>query len=218
MTLTSKKMAPADASTTPRIGLRERNKIAKYSRILEAGRALFNERGYEATTTQAVAEAAGIGVGTLFSYVSTKEDLLIIVFMDDLRNAVHTAFRRVRADDPLADRILTVYDGLLQYHIKNFGLSRYLMREVVNVSSTSAKEKVADLMRTINKYVTSLIESEQDGRGYATTFDNNMLSSNCFAIYYDVLQNAVSEGGSLAEVGDILRDRIKLQIEPYYIT
>lgn len=217
VTRKSKKAVPAQAETMPRTGLREQNKMAKYNRILEAGRALFNERGYEATTTQAVAKAAGIGVGTLFSYVNTKEDLLIIVFMDDLQNAVHAAFRKVRAEDRLVDRVLTLYGGLLQYHITNFGLSRYLMREVVNVSSSSARAKGSGLMEEINKYVTSFIEAEQNDRGYSANFDTKMLSANCFAIYYDVLQSAENEGGSLAGVSETLRDRMKLQIEPYYI-
>jgi AcrR family transcriptional regulator len=213
---TTRKASPAGANTVQRIGLREQNKIAKYNRILEAGRALFNERGYEGTTTQAVANAAGIGVGTLFSYVRTKEDLLIVVFMDDLQSAVHTSFRKVRAEDPLVDRILTLYDGLLQYHIRNFGLSRYLMREVVNVTSDFTKKKVKNLMQTIHNFVTSLIMAEQKYRGYAADIDRLMLSQNCFAIYYDVLQTTINEGGSLDDVDIILRNRMKLQIEPYY--
>lgn len=198
------------------MGLRERNKIAKYRRILAAGKALFNQHGYEATTTQAVAKAAGIGAGTLFSYVTTKEDLLIIVFMDDLLEAVQTAWKDVRADEPLLDRILTLYGGLLSYHIRNFGLSRFLMREVVNVTSPSTKEKVAELMRVIHQSVTSLIEAEQQYRGYATAIDKALLSANCFAVYYDVLQNAVDKDVQLADVTTMLRARIKLQIDPYY--
>ena len=63
---------------------RERNKQDKLRRIKEAARRLFYERGFEATTTQAIAEAADIGTGTLFSYVRVKEDLLLMVFLDDL--------------------------------------------------------------------------------------------------------------------------------------
>lgn len=214
-TISRQSATALDAAATP-IGLRERNKIAKYRRILEAGRALFNEHGYEATTTQAVAMAAGIGVGTLFSYVSTKEDLLIIVFMDDLQEAVQAARHNVRPEDPLLDRILTLYDGLLQYHIGNFALSRCLMREVVNVASPTTREKVSDLMKAIHESVIGFIAAEQDGRGYARSVDKALLSANCFAIYYDVLQNIVDEGVQLADVGNVLRARMRLQIEPFY--
>lgn len=205
------------AAAKPEIGLRERNKIAKYNRILEAGRMLFSERGFEATTTQAVAQAAGIGVGTLFSYVSTKEDLLIIVFMDDLQTAVKTAFGKVRDDDPLLESILTLYDGLLQYHINNFNLSRYLMREVVNVSNPSAVKIVSNLMSNIKIHTITLIEREQNLRGYSKIVPNDILAKNCFAIYYDVLQGTKDEGGSLLDVANVLRDRMKIQIEPYYV-
>jgi len=213
----SRKTATILVDAPPRISLLERNKIAKYSRILEAGRALFNEHGFEATTTQAVANAAGIGVGTLFSYVSTKEDLLIIVFMDDLQSAVDNAFRKVRPEDRLVDRILTLYDGLLEYHISHFGLSRYLMREVVNVSNLLTKEKVAGLMGTIHTYVSSFFEAEQNDKGYSTDLNIALMSANCFAIYYDVLQGAGLEGASLASVREVLRARLRLQVEPHYV-
>lgn len=216
MATASKKHASSEDTAATPIGLRERNKIAKYQRILAAGRALFNENGYEATTTQAVAKAAGIGVGTLFSYVSTKEDLLIVVFMDDLQESVQEACRKVRPADPLLDRILTLYGGLLQYHIGNFGLSRCLMREVVNVTTPTTREKVDDLMRAIHESVIALIEDEQHDRGYAMSIDKGLLSANCFAIYYDVLQSAVDEGLELADIANVLRARLRLQIEPFY--
>jgi AcrR family transcriptional regulator len=48
-------------------------KLATRNRILEAARALFAERGFEAVTTRDIARAAGIASGTLFNYFSTKE-------------------------------------------------------------------------------------------------------------------------------------------------
>ena len=65
-------------------GLRKRNKEDKLQRIREAAWALFSERGYEATTTRAVAERAQIGTGTLFLYAQSKSDLLFLVFRDQL--------------------------------------------------------------------------------------------------------------------------------------
>lgn len=217
MTLAFEESALAEMDAASTMGLRERNKLSKFNRILAAGKALFNERGYEGTTTQAVAKAAGIGVGTLFSYVSSKEDLLIIVFMDDLQNVVQNALNKIPQDAILLERILTFYSGLLQYHINNFDLSKILMREVVNVKNKSARANVIKLMSAINNCVVSLVKYEQDNNSYCTSINQNLLADNCFAIYYDVLQRTVNEGESLAGVGDRLRDRLKLQLEPYYM-
>jgi AcrR family transcriptional regulator len=45
-------------------------------RILEAARQLLVGRGYDATTTRDIAEAAGIANGTLFNYFANKEAIL----------------------------------------------------------------------------------------------------------------------------------------------
>jgi AcrR family transcriptional regulator len=46
------------------------------SQILEAALALFRERGYEATTMRAIAEAAGVAVGNAYYYFRSKELLI----------------------------------------------------------------------------------------------------------------------------------------------
>ena len=45
-------------------------------RILDAARERFTARGYEATTTRDIADAAGIANGTLFNYFISKEAIL----------------------------------------------------------------------------------------------------------------------------------------------
>jgi len=57
---------------------REQNKAEKRGRIIAAARALFAHKGFEATTTLEIAEAAGVAAGTLFLYAKTKDDLLIL--------------------------------------------------------------------------------------------------------------------------------------------
>jgi len=48
-------------------------KQATRQAILETAQKLFSQQGFEAATTRDIARAAGIGIGTLFNYFSTKE-------------------------------------------------------------------------------------------------------------------------------------------------
>jgi AcrR family transcriptional regulator len=57
-------------------GLRERKRLETRVRVAESGLRLFVRDGFEATTLEAVAAAAGISARTLFYYFKTKEDLL----------------------------------------------------------------------------------------------------------------------------------------------
>jgi AcrR family transcriptional regulator len=51
-------------------------KAATRQRIVEAAQQLFAEKGFEASTTRDLADAAGIASGTLFNYFATKEAIL----------------------------------------------------------------------------------------------------------------------------------------------
>ena len=57
-------------------GLRERKKLATRLAIHEAGMRLFAERGFPATTVDAIAEAAGVSRATVFSYFPSKEEIV----------------------------------------------------------------------------------------------------------------------------------------------
>jgi AcrR family transcriptional regulator len=64
------------------VQLRERKKRETRKRILEAAAALFAEEGFAATTMEAVAARAEVGVGTLYNYFGAKDRLLLGVFED----------------------------------------------------------------------------------------------------------------------------------------
>lgn len=58
-------------------GLRERTRRAVHREIAEAGMALFLEQGFEETTVDQIAEAAGISRRSFFRYFATKEDVVL---------------------------------------------------------------------------------------------------------------------------------------------
>ena len=61
------------------LGRRERNKQAKLTRIVAAATELFAQRKVDDVTIQEIADKADIGTGTLFLYVKSKGDLLLLV-------------------------------------------------------------------------------------------------------------------------------------------
>jgi len=69
-------------------GRREKNKSATRARILAASLALFKEKGFEATTTKAIARKAKIAEGTVFNYFRTKEDIALYFFEQEVDAAI----------------------------------------------------------------------------------------------------------------------------------
>jgi len=60
-------------------GVRERKRRETHQRIAEAGMRLFVAHGYDATTLEAIAAAAGISRRTFFYYFKSKDDVLLSV-------------------------------------------------------------------------------------------------------------------------------------------
>jgi AcrR family transcriptional regulator len=58
-------------------GLRERKKEATHAAIQGVALDLFEQRGYEATTVEDIAHAAGVSARTFFRYFESKIDLVV---------------------------------------------------------------------------------------------------------------------------------------------
>lgn len=72
-------------------GLREKKRRETLQRIAETGLKLFVANGYEETTLDAIAEAAGISRRTIFYYFKSKEEILLAYqsgSIEIIRNAV----------------------------------------------------------------------------------------------------------------------------------
>jgi AcrR family transcriptional regulator len=60
----------------PDAGRRDKNRLRTRGQLNSAAIYLFAERGYDNTSVEDVAEAAGISVRTLFRYFTSKEDIV----------------------------------------------------------------------------------------------------------------------------------------------
>ena len=116
------------SSKNPPIGLRERKKRDKRSRILTAARALFEEHGFEQTTGRQICEGAGVATGTLFLYVSDKRELLLWVFEEDARRIL--SYPRLQTGSPV-DRWIALLSPFLTLYARNPGLSASYVQELL---------------------------------------------------------------------------------------
>ncbi len=86
----------------PRPGLRERKRRALRDQLTDAAYALVEQRGFEAATVDAIAEAADVSRTTAFRHFPTKEDLLL-GWLDDVRERLTAELQaRPPGEPPLA--------------------------------------------------------------------------------------------------------------------
>jgi len=87
----------------------------KPQQILASAISLFIEKGYQNTKIIDIAEAAGVGKGTVYEYFSSKEELLLMI----LSNVVSKDFEKVGTTIVKKDNC---YDQLLSYLRAHMGL------------------------------------------------------------------------------------------------
>ena len=84
----------------PTPGLRERTRRAVHREIAEAGMALFLDQGFEETTVDQIAEAAGISRRSFFRYFATKEDVVLGDMIEQLDGSgISAAMEETRRED-----------------------------------------------------------------------------------------------------------------------
>jgi AcrR family transcriptional regulator len=101
----------ASASVLP---LRERTRRAVQTQVAEIALQLFVDQGYEATTIDQIAEAAGMSKRSVFRYFATKEDVICGRY-ELVGERLAEALRARPLDEPLWESLRRIFDELVPY-------------------------------------------------------------------------------------------------------
>ncbi|SMP79090.1 TetR/AcrR family transcriptional regulator [Noviherbaspirillum suwonense] len=87
------------------------NLISQLSRrdaILAAAASLFRRQGFERTSVREIAQVLGMTSGSLFYHFASKEDLLVAIMEEGLRDITRSVREALAAEDRLAERLLSM--------------------------------------------------------------------------------------------------------------
>jgi AcrR family transcriptional regulator len=112
MNIVSSLRPEADGPTS----LRAQSKLKTRRRVLDAARALFMERGYEAATIRDIASAAGLSTGAVFASFIDKTDLFNAVMAEDFQSQVVQIKNASRPDAAVEDAVLSFFEAGYRFH------------------------------------------------------------------------------------------------------
>ncbi len=98
---------------------------------------LFSEHGFEETTVERIAAAAGVSKRTFFRYFDSKADVLWHAFDGEVRS-LRAAFAAVPGDIPLMEAIRQVVVGVNQYRAEDVPELRTRMNLIGSVPALQA--------------------------------------------------------------------------------
>jgi AcrR family transcriptional regulator len=146
--------------TTPRKRPRQARSKATVDTILAATARVLVRHGFDGLTTNAVAEAAGVSIGSLYQYFPNKEALvsaLIEKHLEDMNAAVLAELARV-AKLPMAEAARCVIELTIRAHTVDPALHRVLTEQVPRVGKLA---KVRDLGGLSHRMVAGLLAARR---------------------------------------------------------
>ncbi len=94
------------------------------SRLIEEARCQIEESGYGAMTIRSVASGCGVGVGTVYNYFPSKDDLLATYMLSDWNQCI-AAIDAVSADSDFPKPVVhSIYNQLLAYAARHQAIFR----------------------------------------------------------------------------------------------
>jgi len=167
-------MAPVTDSTpveAAALGRRERRKLEVRTRVVIAARALFEEKGFEATTVDEIAAAADVAPATFFNHFQSKQALLgvmaevVLDYLEALTRA-HLA-----GEGNSARRLRTFVTAAADEILASRGMARLVLLEFIRHANPDEPQPY--LGRIHEPFVALIEEGQRDGefrRDYDSAF------------------------------------------------
>ena len=116
---------PAVSTAEP--SRRERRRREVRDRILEVGRALFDEHGYEAATVEEIARGADIAYGTFFNHFPSKLELLRALAHETMRELFAEVDGIRERPGSFADHLVAVFEVAAERTLEKGSAARELI-------------------------------------------------------------------------------------------
>ncbi len=127
----------------PRKQPRQQRSRATWDAILDAAAQLFGQMGYAATTTNKVAERAGVSIGSLYQYFPDKDALLMALAERHLSEATDVlveVFVALQRDQPDLQGTLTrLIDAVVALHRQDPAMHRLLFDQTPRTPEMAAR-------------------------------------------------------------------------------
>lgn len=91
----------------------------KKSAALQATLELISEQGFHGTPMSQIAQRANIGVGTIYRYFSSKEDLINALYIDVKSRLAQYTLRNYLESRPVPESFLLLLTNIIDYFLEN---------------------------------------------------------------------------------------------------
>lgn len=217
----------ADKATTPSergeagLGLRERARRERFERIRQAAETLLQERPFDEITTRDVAQAAAVGEATLFRYISSKDDLLLMVIgrrVEDLVGQIeqdrrYRFFISTETGTQHVERVYDIYRRRGDLYVADPENVANYLRVGLKPGSELGSMSTAHGDRII-AVVRSIIDHGQQAGLLSSAVPADLVAENCNGLYIHEILRSPSRGYPADTFHDRVTRRLSGQLTP----
>ena len=91
----------------------------KKEQIIVAAMKLFAEKGVQASPMSAIARAANTGMGTIYNYFATKEELINAIYLYIKRSEIHLVAETMEKGLSLKARFFLFYRSFVHFYLQH---------------------------------------------------------------------------------------------------
>lgn len=130
----------------------------KKAAALQATLELISEQGFHGTPMSQIAQRANIGVGTIYRYFPSKEDLINVLYMNVKTRFAQYIVRNFSENMPIREGFLILFCNIADFYIEN-PVELFFMEQYSNSPLITAATREESLLM-----FTALIELFQRGK------------------------------------------------------
>lgn len=188
---------------------RERKKEETRERIFEVACRLFQDKGFEQTTIDEIAEAADVAKGTFFNYFPRKEAVLGFLSEMWVQEAEEKADRIIASDGPAVGKICDMFIEFAGFYEQYPSLGRHILAESARRFSDEC-DVVCHRWNDLGVRVITHLQAKGELRRDVNAARAHEIFS---AVYHDTMMRWAAADPRPFALREELRTRLNLVIE-----
>jgi AcrR family transcriptional regulator len=133
--------------------------------LLATGRALFSQKGFDATSTREIAAAAGCNLALINHYFGSKEGLLVAILESEIGQGAPDFFAVLKGPGSAADQLARFIDLGIDHFADDGEFLRIVHRELIGSARGSLRNLIAPIERVIGELTKRFEEIGHGGLG-----------------------------------------------------
>lgn len=207
-----------DQADLKKLSRREINKLNKRLQIKLAAKKIFGEEGFEGATLRDIANKANVGLGTVMLYAQDKRDLVLLMYNDEIEDALKIAGSKINASKTTLDNLISFFQVFYQRYADNLRLARtYLQINFFSEGMNTAALKVHRAHK--RRLVATIIEFGQARGTLRTDIAPEKMAEQVLLLHRAAVRSWIADEKPNVKSGlSHLREILFLQIEGFGLT